>query len=81
MITIMTNFEKENAINYLISKGVNFEKDVFTLSNATETLLHNTAKNCRFRPKPNNSCLSAVLHARFYIYLQRYYLKHKDLFV
>ena len=41
----MTNFEKENAINYLISKGINFEKDVFELSGSNNSILHDTAKN------------------------------------
>ena len=76
----MTNFEKENAINYLISKGINFEKDVFELSSFSNSILHDTAKKCRWKPAPNNSCLSGVLHARFFLYLQKYYYKNKALF-
>lgn len=40
----MTNFEKENAINYLIGKGIDFEKDVFALSGLSNSILHDTAK-------------------------------------
>lgn len=76
----MTNFEKENAINYLISKGINFEKDVFELSGFSNSILHDTAKKCRWKPSPNNRCLSGVLHARFFLYLQKYYYKNKELF-
>lgn len=76
----MTNFEKEKAINYLISKGINFEKNVFELSDFSNSILHDTAKKCRWKPAPNNSCLSGILYARFFLYLQKYYYKNKALF-
>lgn len=74
------NFVKECVIRALMRGGVNFSKDIYQLSSAEKTLLDQAAKDYNYRPHPNNSCLSGVIHARYYMYLQRYYLQYKDLF-
>lgn len=74
------NYIKEYIIRALIRGGVNFDKDVYQLSGAEKELLKQAAKDYNYRPRQNNSCLSGVVHARYYTYLQRYYLQYKDLF-
>lgn len=69
------------AIEKLIQAGINFEKNVYELSSRENSILEKAAKENNYYPKPNNSCISAIRHARYYLYLQRYYYKHKALFV
>lgn len=65
----MTNLDLKKAIiSDLQSKGIDFSKDVFTLSLSDKTLLAESAKACKYR-KPKNGYFG--LGGSFYLHLQK----------
>ena len=57
----------------LIEKGIDFGKDVFSLTSEENKLIEQTAKKYKYRISScGNSCLGGILHCRFYMLLQKY---------
>ena len=56
----------------LESQGVGFNKNVYSLTGREEKLLEQTAKKYGYRvTSDGNSSLGCILHARFFLLLQR----------
>ena len=56
----------------LANKGLDFKKDVHELSSQEEKLLEASAKEYGYRVvSGGNSSLGCILHARYYLMLQR----------
>ena len=56
----------------LANKGLDFKKDVHELSSQDEKLLESSAKEYGYKiASGGNSSLGYILHARYYLMLQR----------
>jgi hypothetical protein len=56
----------------LIEKGINFDKNVYSLTSEENKLIEQTAKKYKYRISScGNSCLGGILHCRFYMLLQK----------
>ena len=56
----------------LTSEGINFKKDVYELSSQDKELLESSAKEYGYKiASGGNSSLGYILHARYYLMLQR----------
>ena len=56
----------------LISKGIDFTKNVYSLTDEQNSLLELTAKKYGYKiTNVGNSAIGGILHCRFYLLLQR----------
>lgn len=56
----------------LITNGLDFKKDVHELSSVEIKLLEASAKECGYKVRSGgNSSLGCILHARYYLMLQK----------
>lgn len=56
----------------LIEKGINFGKNVYSLTSEENKLLEQTTKKYKYRiTSCGNSSLGGILHCRFYMLLQK----------
>ena len=62
----------KKAKHELVTKGISFNKDVHELSTPEEKLLEASAKKYGYKiVSGGNSSLGYILHARYYLMLQR----------
>jgi hypothetical protein len=56
----------------LINKGIDFSKNVYSLSDSENHLLEQTANKYGYKiSKCGNSCVGGILHCRFYELLRK----------
>lgn len=56
----------------LIENGIDFEKNVYSLTSDEIKLIEQTAKKYKYRISScGKSCLGGILHCRFYMLLQK----------
>jgi len=60
----------------LQEQGVNFSKNVYSLTGSEEKLLENAAKKYGYRVKScGKSAIGCIVHARFFLLLQKVNIK------
>ena len=57
----------------LVNDGIYFTKDADSLSVNDISLLMDAAKRYKYKPRPNNSSYSSIIHIRFYLFMQSVY--------